>query len=60
MNAKIKEILEKYSILPCQPIMINNLNSAIIEICEEQKDECAKEVHWESTPINNTKNIAHE
>ena len=61
MNAKIKEILEKHDILfnltDKQYIHINN---AIIEICEEQKEECADYVSGYVAPniTNGTKNIA--
>jgi hypothetical protein len=59
MNDKIKTILEKHNILPCQPILVENLNSAIIEICEEQKKECASKYEYPYNEwILNSKNIA--
>lgn len=43
MNNKIKEILEKHiSLGTLGRIPTEMLNSAIIEICEEQKNECAE------------------
>ena len=60
MNDKIKEILKKH--IPIDFLLHEDyhedLNNAIIEICEEQKMECAQEVQWEATPIRNAKNIA--
>lgn len=60
MNEKIKGMLKKH-------IDINfllhedyheDLNQAIIDICEAQKKECAEKVHLVSIAIVNTKNIA--
>lgn len=44
MNELIKKILEKHEIdlEPYKSLFIVDLNNAIIEICEEQKKECAK------------------
>ena len=69
MNQKIKEILEKHididQLLP--DFYHEDLNNAIIEICEEQKEECAYIFNQKSvlhqllkTEIINSKNIAHE
>ena len=62
MNQKIKEILEKHididQLLP--DFYHEDLNNAIIEICEEQKEECADYVSGYVAPniTNGTKNIA--
>ena len=42
MNDKIKAILEKHELADLGNNMTKNLNNAIIEICEEQKKECAE------------------
>jgi hypothetical protein len=42
MNDKIKAILEKHGIYAEGKYIEVDLNNAIIEICEEQKKECAE------------------
>ena len=62
MNDKIKEILKKH--IPIDFLLHEDyhedLNNAIIEICDEQKKECAKlfEYHYQKKAILNSKNIA--
>jgi len=60
MNDKIKAILEKHGIYAEGKYIEFDLNNAIIEICEEQKKECAKlfEYHYQKKAILNSKNIA--
>jgi len=62
MNDKIKEILKKH--IPIDFLLHEDyhedLNNAIIEICEEQKKECTKlfEYNYQKKDIINSKNIA--
>lgn len=42
MNNKIKAILEKHGIYAEGKYIEFDLNNAIIEICDEQKKECAE------------------
>jgi len=61
MNEKIKQILEKHLEYKITDNLedIKNLTSAIIEICEEQKRECASKYEYPySQFILNAKNIA--
>ena len=60
MNDKIKAILKKHELADLGNNMTKNLNNAIIEICEEQKKECAKlfEYNYQKKDIINSKNIA--
>ena len=66
MNEKIKTILEKHindlgEELTDNPTHLESINSAIIEICEEQMDECAKPFYLgsdEFTKVVYSKNIA--
>ncbi len=62
MNELIKQILEKHEIdlEPYKSLFIVDLNNAIIEICEEQKKECAKDslYFYDKNIIDNSKNIA--
>jgi len=61
MNNEIKEILTKKGFVNNNPILLSIINNVIIEICNEQIKECAKELglgrsieQW----ILKTKNIA--
>ena len=66
MNDKIKAILEKHRIQTDPKLLgVSDLNNAIIEICEEQKKECAERFSKQgllykaiSELILNQKNIA--
>jgi DNA primase catalytic subunit len=61
MNDKIKAILKKHFNMDLlRDYDAKDLNNAIIEICDEQKKECAKlfEYHYQKKAILNSKNIA--
>jgi hypothetical protein len=62
MNETIKTILEKHLFTPDEfsKQLATALNSAIIEICEEQKNECANDIIHIGPFHNilNSKNIA--
>lgn len=62
MNPKIKAILEKHRIQTDPKLLgVSDLNNAIIEICEEQKKECAEntfKLPRNQYRITNSKNIA--
>jgi hypothetical protein len=62
MNKKIKEILEKHRFTPndFSKQLAEALNSAIIEICEDQKIECSNSCQdeFEAICLLNSKNIA--
>ena len=65
MNETIKTILEKHvssAFITLNPAVAEGINSAIIEICEEQKIESANQVGNNSlsacVEVLNSKNIA--